>query len=422
MRTYDFKQCTFLAQFLQPRIPDQRFECPFVEGWTESLQDSPSRFVEELEREGLLEEYPLNIEDFKRDEIKDHLRIRELRVGRGSKPELFQRLIESGFRLLRCSEAGKKLLSDTRSRLKGWQKIDLERVILATGEAMGAIATSFIGGIVVYERWQKPDQAKTVVIEEEENAPTKLSNLPGVFRNSIGMEFSLIPAGEFDMGSKEEEGRVEERGHRGRVKISNPFYMARTVVTQAQWYQVVGNKPWKDEKEIREGANYPASYISWQEAKDFIQRLSMTENDRHYRLPTEAEWEHAARCGAKGDREIEAEAVAWTKENTWEQDESEKYAREVAQLNPNAWGLYDMFGNVWEWCSDWYWGSYYRESPLVDPTGPTLEDHPIITNRVNRGGSYLQPVIKARAAYRGDNPPTGRYPNVGFRVALAAPS
>ncbi|MFM8477617.1 MAG: formylglycine-generating enzyme family protein, partial [Planctomycetaceae bacterium] len=179
------------------------------------------------------------------------------------------------------------------------------------------------------------------------------------------------------------------------VTLSKPFYMGRTEVTQGQWKKVMGTEPWKGKSLVEEGDDYPAVYISWDDAVAFCKKLSDKEG-RTYRLPTEAEWEYACRGGTKtafsfGDDEAELGKYAWFDGNAW--DINEKYAHRTAQKLPNAFGLHDMHGNVWEWCSDWY--DDYASTPLTDPRGPSSG-----VFRVLRGGSWYGEPDLVRCARR----------------------
>ena len=238
---------------------------------------------------------------------------------------------------------------------------------------------------------------------------------PKTITNSIGMELVLIPAGEFVMGIPEQY-RDAYPPHR--VKISKSFYLAKTELTQGEWVKVIGSKPWKDNIFVKEGANYPATYMNWNDAVFYCRLLSEKEGKR-YRLPTEAEWEYACRAGTTtafnfGDDEHLLSDYGWWKGNK-SNDVRELFAHEVSQLRPNAWGLYDMHGNVSEWCDDWYAGDYYKRSPLIDPRGFKRG-----TLHVHRGGGWSSEAAlcksSARDAYKkmGD---TGRY-DIGFRIAL----
>jgi formylglycine-generating enzyme required for sulfatase activity len=231
--------------------------------------------------------------------------------------------------------------------------------------------------------------------------------------NSIGIVLQPIPAGTFMMGSPASgKGRfVDETQHQ--VTLTKPFSMGRTEVTQGQWKKVMGTEPWKGEDYVQEGDDYPAVYVSWNDAVEFCEKLSAMEG-KVYRLPTEAEWEYACRGGTKtafsfGDDEAELGKYAWFDGNAWDIDE--KYAHRVAQKLPNPFGLYDMHGNVWEWCSDWK--DDYPSTPLTDPRGPDAGSF-----RVLRGGSWNSEPYNVRCAFRNYNTPENRYANDGFRLVL----
>ncbi|MBT4724268.1 MAG: formylglycine-generating enzyme family protein [Planctomycetaceae bacterium] len=215
--------------------------------------------------------------------------------------------------------------------------------------------------------------------------------------NTIGMKLNKIPAGTFLMGSPEtEEGRYGNE-HQHEVTITKAFYMQTTEVTQGQWKSVMGTEPWKGEDYIKEGANYAAVYVSWNDAVAYCKKLSEKEG-KTYRLPTEAEWEYACRAGTEtrwsfGNSEKVLGDYAWYFKNAWDIDE--KYAHQVGLKRPNAFGLYDMHGNVLEWCHDYYEEDYYQQSPTNDPLGPAQGSF-----RICRGGSWGNFSRNSRSAGR----------------------
>jgi len=229
--------------------------------------------------------------------------------------------------------------------------------------------------------------------------------------NSIGMRFVLIPAGEFMMGSPDSDSEAEaDERPQHRVRITKPFYLGVHEVTQEQYAAVMGNCPWKGEPRVKEGSDYPATYVSWGDAVAFCEKLSAREGCT-YRLPTEAEWEYACRAGSTrscfGDDPLALDNYAWYDE--WP---ARQYARSVGQKKPNGWGLLDMHGNVWECCADWYDPDYYANSPTVDPTGPSA-----IPFRVLRGGSWRSYARGVRSASRDLSGPGDRHFYLGFRCA-----
>jgi len=245
--------------------------------------------------------------------------------------------------------------------------------------------------------------------------------------NSIGMKLRLIPAGTFMMGSPGfGEYRFDDE-HQHQVTISKAFYMQTTEVTQGQWKAVMGTEPWKGKRpsdgriDIKEGANYAASFVNWNDAVAYCKKLSVKEG-KTYRLPTEAQWEYACRAGTKtrwswGDDEASIGDYAWYMKNAY--DARERYAHQVGLKRPNAFGLYDMHGNVLEWCHDYYGEDYYKQSPKKDPTGPGFG-----SSRVLRGGSWRRGVLRnTRPAFRDRFAPGGRlqsrperFDDFGFRV------
>ncbi|MDR2668611.1 MAG: formylglycine-generating enzyme family protein [Desulfovibrio sp.] len=232
------------------------------------------------------------------------------------------------------------------------------------------------------------------------------------YTNSIGMEFVLIPAGSFMMGTDKTPDSDDDvdvgETPRHHVTVSKPFYLGKYVVTQEQWTAVMGNNP----SEFK-SRNNPVEQVSWLDAQVFIKRLNAAEGHNRYRLPTEAEWEYAARAGTTSKYPFgdDPDSLGLY---TWYDGNSGKHAQPVGMLQPNAWGLYDMYGNVEEWVQDWYSENYYSNSPPSDPRGPSSG-----IGRVVRGGGWCFPALYNTATYRNANRPSARFGFTGFRVALS---
>ena len=254
--------------------------------------------------------------------------------------------------------------------------------------------------------WVRPPRELPAEPDEPALAPL---DPPKPWKNSIGMEFVFIPPGEFMMGSPAgETGRGEDEGPQHRVKITKGFYMGVTEVTQAQWQKVMGNNP-----SSFKGDNLPVEGICPYD-REFCRRLSYKEN-KSYRLPTEAQWEYACRAGSTGSYagNGKLDEMGWYREN------SQGTTHPVGTKKPNAWGLYDMHGNVWEVCEDWYGKDYYdgRPAPDIDPKGPVQGDAGAV---VWRGGSWTHDPGACRSAYRGNMYYLGDFYriSIGFRVCV----
>ena len=230
--------------------------------------------------------------------------------------------------------------------------------------------------------------------------------------NGLGMRFAFISSGKFQMGSAESEGGRHDDELRHEVHLTKWFYLSVHSVTQDQWHRLMGTKPWRGKKHVREGVKYPATYVTWNDAVEFCQKLTERERVEH-RLPTEAEWEYACRAGATtaysfGDNASSLNDYGWYDENTWEL--RNKYAHTVGKKRPNSWGLYDMHGNVWEWCADWY--GEYASGLVTGPSGPAEGEY-----RVARGGSWDDSAYTCRSALRVRDDPADCSSGLGFRVA-----
>ena len=226
------------------------------------------------------------------------------------------------------------------------------------------------------------------------------SPLVDPFINSLGMKFVLIPAGTYTMGA---HGARQGR----QVTISQPFYLGKYAVTQAQWMAIMGTNPSRFP-----GEDHPVESVSWDDVQVFIRTLNASEGRQKYRLPTEAEWEYAARAGATtaycfGSDARHLDAYAWYAAN------ARGTTHPVGQRQPNAWGLHDMHGNVWEWVQDWY--GTYPAAPARDPQGPATGAH-----RVRRGGGWHSDAQECSAAYRSTIKAGDCYSTLGVRLLRSA--
>jgi formylglycine-generating enzyme required for sulfatase activity len=221
---------------------------------------------------------------------------------------------------------------------------------------------------------------------------------PHTFQESrTGLRFVLIPAGRFEMGSP-----ATEKGHRDDetlhyVTLTKPFYMLATEVTQEQWMAIMGSNP-----SHFHGRNLPVESVTWFDVQEFLRRINAS-TDGHFRLPTEAEWEYACRAGSTGSysfgEQLSASVANYDGQAT----------KPVASFPANVWGLYDMHGNVWEWCLDEY--CPYPSSAVSDPVEACGSPYKVI-----RGGSWYFGADSARSALRYTHEPRLRGFSIGFRV------
>jgi len=259
--------------------------------------------------------------------------------------------------------------------------------------------------------------------------------------NSLGMPFTRIPAGRFEMGLTQKEAdqrlsglqatkkyawyiaNVKNQVPRHPVRITRPFYLGLHHVTQAEYQRVMGVNPsqfsaqgkLKDRVAGLDTSRFPVDSVSWDEANEFCRRLTEMPAEqaahRRYRLPTEAEWEYACRAGTTtrfsfGDNPADFDDYGWYVMN------SSAHPHPVGKKKPNAWGLYDMQGNLWQWTSDGWSMQYYRRSPFEDPPGPGET-----AARVVRGGCYASPAKDQDATFRHAPLGSDRYGTYGFRAA-----
>ena len=302
-------------------------------------------------------------------------------------------------------------------------------IIAALITAIAALIAATIPEVRTFitQQTQKPPVSRPTPTLTD-NAPDQTRQTPSTTQESpkstlppIHMEFVKIPAGSFMMGTPKEQldaiagdnkdyrGWIEDETPQHRVTISKPFYMGKYEVTQAQWKAVMGENPSRFK-----GDDRPVENVSWEDVQQFIQKLNEREGKEVCRLPTEAEWEYAARADTTtvysfGDNASQLGDYAWYGEN------SGSTTHPVGDKKPNAWGLYDMHGNVWEWAQDWY-GPYTAEA-VTDPSGPATGAY-----RVIRGGGWDRSARGARSARRYWSHPGYRSDDLGFRCLSSASS
>ena len=243
-------------------------------------------------------------------------------------------------------------------------------------------------------------------------------------KNAVGMEFVRIAPGEFMMGcSAGDKDCNADEGPAHRVQITRAFEIGKYEVTQSQWQAVMGSNP-----STIKGDDRPVETVSKNDVHDFLERLNARNDGYRYRLPTEAEWEYAARAGTTAAAPAALDEVAWYAGNSGDE------THPVGQKKPNAWGLYDMLGNVREWVEDVYTRDFYNNSPVADPAGPQgrqgaprggnppggrrgFGGGPVRQLPIIRGGAWDNPAsfvrVSARYHYYG---PTLRMSDIGFRA------
>ena len=253
----------------------------------------------------------------------------------------------------------------------------------ATRQRISALAVLLVAGAAV--------QAKAAAEQET-------SRKPGESRRFDGIEFVWVPAGRFLMGSSSEEASFREQPFT-HVRISRGFWLGKHELTQSEWQGVMGTNP-----SLFSGCGRcPVENVSWHDAQEFIGKLNARKGEKNrYRLPTEAEWEYAARAGTGGDRYGELAEIAW-----W--DFNRVRPQPVGQKAPNAWELYDMLGNVDEWVEDWY--GKYPGGLVTDPGGPASG-----SERMVRGCNWSQSTMNCRTPGRSNIPPGARGSRGGFRL------
>jgi formylglycine-generating enzyme required for sulfatase activity len=240
---------------------------------------------------------------------------------------------------------------------------------------------------------------------ETENRPKELTVDVG---GGVKLEMVLIPAGEFMMGTpNSDQDTLADEQPQHRVRITKPFYLGKYLVTQEQWQAVMGSN-----RSYFKGPKNPVESVSWENCQVFLKRLRDQVGGGEFQLPTEAQWEYTCRAGSTtkyyfGDKQSELGEYAWYRQN------SHGNTHPVGEKKPNAWGLYDMYGNVWEWCADRYSDGYYAHSPTDDPTGPSEG-----TGRAIRGASWDAPASRPRSARRAVFGPNRWDYVLGLRVSF----
>ncbi|MEA3412229.1 MAG: formylglycine-generating enzyme family protein [Pseudomonadota bacterium] len=244
--------------------------------------------------------------------------------------------------------------------------------------------------------------------------------------NTVGMTLVRIDPGSFMMGTTDPEealfelpdpgkGGIDDELPAHEVRITRTLLIGATEVTQAQWLAVMDSRPGPASHwQRKDWEQLPVVSISWDRVQDFIGAINHLDTRYHYRLPTEAEWEYAARAGREGLRPFPLEELA---DHAWYIGNSADQPQPVATRKANDWGLYDTLGNAWEWVADWYSPDSYGDNAVSDPAGATTG-----RARVRRGGSYHCPAHLVRPGYRAADAPDKHYSVLGFRLVAESRS
>jgi formylglycine-generating enzyme required for sulfatase activity len=275
---------------------------------------------------------------------------------------------------------------------------------------------------------KEPQRSEQGNAKQEVGPGSETKGLPRELKVNLGggikLEMVLIPAGEFLMGSPDSDKQaLDNEKPQHRLRITRPFYLGKYQVTQEEYQQVTGYNPSafsatgqaRDRISRQDTKRFPVENVTWDEAVEFCHKLSNLPEEkaagRTYRLPSEAQWEYACRAGSMtkwccGDDEASLVDYGWFDAN------SARTTHPVGEKKPNAWGLYDMHGNGWEWCQDWYDSGYYAHSPADDPMGPVTG-----SLRVFRGGGWIHEASCLRSAFRNFIEP-GHRSDLGLRVVV----
>ncbi len=283
----------------------------------------------------------------------------------------------------------------------------MNRKVFVVLVVIAVVATFVSLTAVCGEKKEKETGKETVADNAKKNRPDPAAKSRKKITNSIGMEFVYIePSGDngFMMGSALTEKNRDSDEKQHEVILTKGCYLQTTEVTQKQWKAVMGANPSYFKRD-----DLPVDSVSWHDAQEFIKKLNEKEGTNKYRLPTEAEWEYACRAETKT-------AYYWGDtmdgKYCWYASNSDRKTHPVGTREPNAWGLHDMSGNVWEWCQDWHDEDYYDNSPGKDPQGP-----PNGKRRALRGGSWFNIPWQCRPVFRGGINPVIADKSVGFRIA-----
>lgn len=304
---------------------------------------------------------------------------------------------------------------------------------------------------ITAKQYGKKEFSKTIMLQAGEKTEVVLDmpdSLPVSFENQVGIKFALIPPGEFQMGTTQgdterfqkelkrvmggaDQGWFADELPQHTVRIRNPFYMGIYEITQSQWDAVLGYNPGQLKR-----SDLPVEQVSWYECQDFIRELNRRNDGYEYRLPTEAEWEYACRAGTTGDYAGDLDELTWYANNSGQtiidaykilKDDEKSYflrleqnkcqVHPVGKKKPNAFGLYDMMGNLSEWCQDAYFPTYVGAPRDETVWAPDQDEQ----DRVVRGGSWLLYANSCRSANRNYKPPFTRNKGIGLRL-VAIPS
>ena len=354
------------------------------------------------------------------DNLQSEKRQKQINIDNAAKDESFynkattQNTIEAFNAYLKAFPTG-KYIAEAKQKINNLQ-INADNAEKDESSYNKAIAQNTIEAfndyIKAFPSGKNMEQAKQNIDKLQIEKREKQIDVDNAAKEAANHQMVLVKGGEFMMGDDKSDFAFEKPAHK---VIVSDFYIGKYEVTQKEWFDIMGTNP----SSFNGCDNCPVEYVSWDDVQKFIQTLN-NKSGKTYRLPTEAEWEYACRAGTttpfNTGNNLTTSQANYNGNYPYNNNQKGVYREKtmpVGSFAPNALGLYDMHGNVWEWCNDWYDGKYYANSPQNNPKGPSTG-----SRRVFRGGSWDYYAQYCRSAYRGSYTPDDRSYFLGFRLAL----